>query len=85
MNTQADIDMICKQRGLPKIKKGSRCEVDGRPGKIVGINHSANFNVVFEGEKHKTNCHPYYLMKIWDKAGEVIYVSDDLKAKEGKA
>jgi hypothetical protein len=73
-NTQKYIDWVCKDRGLPKIKKGTRCEVDGLQGLVWGGNWSGNFNV-------KTmygimNCHPYWRMKIFNQDGSILYTSE---------
>ena len=77
-NTQEYIDQVAKKRGLPEIKKGTKCEVDGRKGIVVGGNHSANLNVLFDDCNHVTNCHPYYKMRIFNKWGGPCYESDDL-------
>ena len=78
-NTQKAIDRVVEHRQLPPVKKWMRCEVDGRPGEIIGGNSSANFNVVFDDESiHWMNCHPYYRMKIFNKDGSVFYQSEDL-------
>ena len=74
-NTQEYIDRVCEYRQLPKIKKGMRCEVDGKKGKIWGGNSSANFNVLFDGEKMTMNCHPEWKMKIFNDDGSVIHQS----------
>ena len=37
-NTQKQIDRVVEYRRLPPIKKGMRCEVDGKFGKVVGGN-----------------------------------------------
>ena len=77
-NTQEHIDRICKCRGLPKIKMGTPCEVDGKKGVIVGGNTSANLNVLFENNDTARNCHPDYKMRIFNSFGGVMYESDDL-------
>ena len=64
-NTQKYIDRVCEYRGVPKIKKGTPCSVDGKKGVIWGGNGSANFNVKFE-DGRIMNCHPYYKMKIFN-------------------
>lgn len=76
-NTQKKIDEIAAYRGLPPIKKGQRCEVDGKPGKIWGGNSSANLNVLFDGEKHPMNCHPYWRMKIFNPDNSIAYQSNE--------
>lgn len=76
-NTQKMIDRVVECRGLPHLKKGQRCEVDGEQGKVWGGNSAANLNVLFDGEKRPANCHPNFRMKIFNDSGEVIYASDD--------
>lgn len=75
-NTQAAINDICTQRGLPRITKGSPCEVDGKRGVIWGGNHSANFNVKFD-DGHIGNCHPGWRMKIMNEDGDILHQSAD--------
>jgi len=76
-NTQESINEVCTHRCLPEVKKGFRCEVDGKKGRIWGGNHSANFNVKFDDNGQIANCHPYWRMKIFDKTGTVIYEGED--------
>ena len=76
-NTQEQIDRVSAYRGLPVIKKGALCEVDGKSGKIVGGNSSANLNVLFDGERMPMNCHPYWRMKIFNADGSVLYESEN--------
>lgn len=76
-NTQAMINRVVEYRGLPKLRKGQRCEVNGKQGKVVGGNSSANLNVLFDGDKRPLNCHPNWRMKIYDDGGAVIHSSDD--------
>ena len=78
-NTQKKIDSVVEYRGLPKIKKGMRCEVNGKQGKVTGGNNSCNLNVLFDGDKSSSNCHPYYKMTIFDKDGTIIHQSEDVK------
>jgi len=74
-NTQKHIDRIVQHRGLPPIKKGMRCEVDGKPGKVVGGNSSGNLNVLFDGQKHPMNCHPGWKMNIFNADNTIFYQS----------
>ncbi len=78
-NTQKKIDSVVEYRKLPKIKKGMRCEVNGQKGKVVGGNGSANFNVLFDGDKRSMNCHPEYKMTIFNDDGSIIHQSKDIK------
>lgn len=75
-NTQKWIDRVCLQRGLPPIKKGMRCEVEGRQGKVIGGNCSANLNIRFDGERFTRNCHPYWKMKIYNADGVAVWDSE---------
>lgn len=76
-NTQTAINHVCLYRGLPRILKGTPCEVDGENGVIWGGNHSANFNVKFDSDGRIKNCHPNWKMKIFDGDGGTLYESDD--------
>lgn len=76
-NTQKTINDTCNYRGLPPIKKGMKCTVDGETGVIWGGNHAANFNVKFDKTNKVGNCHPSYKMKIFSLDGEVLHQSDD--------
>lgn len=62
------------------IKRFAKCEVDGKPGRIVGTNSSCNFNVKFdhypEGSS-ASNCHPNWRMRIFNEDGSVLYQSKD--------
>ncbi len=75
-NTQEYVDRVCEYRGIPKIKKGTPCEVVGERGRIWGGNSSANFNVKFDSDGRIRNCHPYWKMKIFNKDGSVLYDHD---------
>lgn len=73
-NTQAAINRVCEYRGVPKVKKGQKCEVNGKRGRIWGGNSSANFNVKFDDGGHIRNCHPEWRMRIFsDNGSDVIY------------
>ena len=75
-NNQTAINVVCRLRGLPKIKKGWRCEVDGEPGIVFGGDHSGNLNIKFDAGD-VSNCHPGWRMKIWDASGNLVYASPD--------
>lgn len=77
-NTQKAINQTCEYRGLPYIRKGQPCTVDGDDGVIFGGNTSANFNVKFDSDGRVRNCHPYWKMKIYDgDKSSVIYEHSD--------
>ena len=72
-NTQKAINMVCEYRGLPKIKKGTPCTVNGEKGTVHGGNHCANLNVKFDSDGRVSNCHPYWKMKILNSDGSILY------------
>lgn len=74
-NTQKKINEVVKYRGLPPIKKGSRCLVDEKSGIVVGGNSACNLNVLFDGWKNVSNCHPGWRMKVYNDDGSVAYNS----------
>ena len=76
-NTQASIDRVCEYRGLPKIKKGAMCEVNGRGGLVWGGNSAANLNVKFNDTLKVYNCHPGFKMRIFKDNGELIHDSNE--------
>lgn len=47
-----------QMRARPELEAGVRVLVDGKPGVIVGANHSANFDVLLDGQKYSVNVHP---------------------------
>lgn len=61
-----------QHRGLPYIYRGMKVEVWGKSGVIVGANHSANLDVVFDGEWHKSNCHPYDETVYFDAKNNIV-------------
>lgn len=42
-------------------------------GKITSGNTSANLNIRFDDERKPCNCHPFYLVKYYDKDGRLIF------------
>jgi hypothetical protein len=63
-------------RGMDWVRLGMQVEVDGDLGTIVGMNSSANLDVVFVNQlkmgKHKHNCHPWWQTRYFDAEGNVI-------------
>jgi hypothetical protein len=63
-------------RGIEFARIGMMVEVDGHIGTIVGMNSSANLDVVFANQqkfgKSKSNCHPFWKTRYFDKDGVVI-------------
>jgi hypothetical protein len=74
-NTQKHINEICKARCIPAIKKNMRCVVDGKAGKVIGGNSSLNLQVLFDGWKSSSNCHPYWRITVFNDDGSVFYKS----------
>lgn len=76
-NTQKAINSTCEYRRVPLVRKGIKCEVDGKSGVIWGGNSGANFNVKFDEDNRISNCHPYWRMKIFNSDGSVLYEHKD--------
>lgn len=74
-NLQFIKDMI-RCRGIEFARIGMQVEVDGAIGTIVGMNSSANLDVLFSNQlyfgKKPMNCHPTYNIKYFDENGKVI-------------
>lgn len=70
------IEDMTRQRGMDFVRIGMTIEVDGKRGKIVGTNMSANLDVVFDDRekhgKHAHNCHPTWETRYFNGSGEVI-------------
>lgn len=65
-------DRMKKARNIEFAYQGMKIEVDGKIGKIVGSNSSMNLDVVFDGQFHTSNCHPWWKTKYFSKDDEVI-------------
>lgn len=67
---------IMRTRGIDFAHIGMMVEVDGDIGTIVGINGGANLDVVFANKlkygNGKSNCHPFWRVKYFDAAGNMI-------------
>lgn len=65
-----------RRRGIDFAKIGMMVEVDGHIGTIVGMNSSCNLDVIFANQqrfgKSKSNCHPTWKTRYFDKDGNVI-------------
>ena len=64
-------DMI-RCRGMDWVRLGMKVEVCGKMGTIRGMNSSTNLDVVFEGKRYRSNCHPFWETRYFDKKGNVI-------------
>ena len=73
---QKFLDDMKRCRGIEFARLGMMVEVDGHLGTIVGINRSANLDVVFANQlkfgKGKSNCHPTWRTKYFDENGLLI-------------
>jgi hypothetical protein len=63
-------------RGIDFARIGMQVEVEGDIGTIVGMNSSANLDVVFANQmkygKRKHNCHPTWETRYFDDEGKVL-------------
>ena len=59
-------------RNIPFAYQGMRISVCGKMGTIVGSNSSCNLDVVYDGNWHTNNCHPWYETVYYDRDGSVI-------------
>jgi hypothetical protein len=70
------IEDMKRCRGIDWIRIGMKVEVAGRSGIIIGMNSSANLDVVFwDGTDHPkitSNCHPTWKIKYFDAKGNII-------------
>lgn len=68
------MDSVRKGRDIPWLKRGMRVEhtYNGKKGRVSGSNGSGNINVIFDGDNWSQNCHPHWMMKYFDKDGELI-------------
>ncbi len=67
---------MTRLRGMDFVRLGMTVEVDGERGKIVGMNSSANLDVVFDDtarrSEHAYNCHPTWETVYFSESGEII-------------
>lgn len=68
------LEQVRRWRGIPFIKRGMLVEHthNGRKGRIAGANSGLNLNIIFDGDRHSTNCHPNWMMKYYDSNGDLI-------------
>lgn len=69
---KGQFDRMTGMRGIEFAYRGMKVEVCGKPGVIVGSNSSLNLDVVFDGQYHKSNCHPWYETRYFDRKGNVV-------------
>ena len=70
------IEEMKRCRNIDFAQLGMMIEVNGSIGTIVGMNPSANLNVVFANQqkygKHAHNCHPTWETRYFGSNGKVI-------------
>ncbi|TKI08643.1 hypothetical protein [Martelella alba] len=70
------IEDMKRARGIDFARIGMMVEVDGDLGTIIGMNSSANLDVVFANQlkygKQAYNCHPTHQIRYFDAKGRVI-------------
>ncbi len=64
--------LTARYRGVPFARIGMKVDVDGRRGRIVGANSSANFDVVFDGSDVPINCHPNWMITYFAEDESVL-------------
>jgi len=67
-----EFEETAKRSAVPFIKKGMRIEMNGKSGIIKDFNRSANLDVLFDGDKKKSNCHPTWETVYFDKDNNII-------------
>lgn len=81
---QKFVDDMIRCRGMDFVRLGMMVEVEGQMGTIVGMNSSANLDVVFANRlkmgDYKHNCHPTWDIAYFDADGNVI---KDFRNKPG--
>lgn len=85
---QRFVDDMIRCRGMDWVRLGMMVESYGDLGTIVGMNGSANLDVVFVNQlkmgKRKHNCHPWCETRYFDAQGRVIRDYTE-KAKAARA
>ena len=73
------LDYIKNQRGLKFVEIGMKVQFiyNGAFGIIKGENSSGNLDVLFNGDKKPSNCHPTYKMRYFDSNDNVIAEYND--------
>lgn len=69
-----NLDYVRVNRGLSFVKIGMKVENTylKKFGVIKSGNSSGNLNILFDGDKKPSNCHPTWAMKYYDKDDNVI-------------
>lgn len=58
-------------RNMPWIRKGMRCNMDGRDGTVT-VGDGGYVRVRFDGEKHSHPCHPHWMMTYYREDGSIL-------------
>lgn len=78
------VDNMARSRGIDFARLGMMVEAMGDIGTIVGMNDSANLDIVFANKlkygTHKHNCHPTWDICYYDETGKMLM--DYRKGKE---
>jgi len=67
----ADFRKTCISRGIPFAEIGMKVRAAGRDGVIIGVNTSANLDVLFD-DGTTGNCHPHWNITYFGENGEII-------------
>ena len=63
---------MCKYRGIEFAYQGMVVDVAGKRGWLVGANSHMNLDVLFEGNRHPSNCHPTWETTYLDNKNNII-------------
>lgn len=70
------LNYVKESRGLSFVRRGMKVEhtYNGvtRVGVIKSGNSGGNLNILFEGDKKVSNCHPTWAIKYFNDDGKVI-------------
>ncbi len=58
-------------RNMPFLKRGMRCDCNGKPGRVTGGN-STHLRMRFDGNKFTSTIHPKWEMTYYAEDGSVI-------------
>jgi len=69
-----NLDYVKNQRGLKFVEIGMKVEntYSKKFGVIKGENSHGNLDILFDGDKKASNCHPTWAMRYFDKDNNVI-------------
>ncbi len=64
------MEYLRRTRNMPWLKRGMRCDMDGKPGTVTGA--GTYLHIRFDGQRHSVNCHPTWAMTFYDASGKVV-------------